>query len=722
MQILELTFTRNTCRANKNKSEIFLYIFRAAKTIAKQESEGSKSQMIYSIDFITEMFIQLAHTSPFITLQWCYVLKLIKFTPQSMWCKILQPEQRTLDQIKVHTFESDSLNYEILRRGGLILLCDSLCENISNVESTTWLIVNYTQHIVMSINESPVQEFVMSVHRSASSSGLLLQAVITRVGVLGDNANAAFLKDALSVIENVHKQFAGKLVSFLVNRYLIGPHLSLTRQANFIACTRVEAMINTRKEDVLKLFTNTELATILETLKLHKLTKRFGRLSTLLNRVATDFFDLSPMTSIDDARTFNPGSISNVQIDREWLLGQIRVRCCHPDNLTTKANLKNGQVCAQMLSSLNDFDEILKIMTLNDFSLSVLSSCLEYDSIDKKGLFQASKQVLLDHIKTLIKTLPRPFGLFRPSSWTMSNIDAKYSQWLETTFNGLEFSKNLTYLMEAIKTAINNKAFEETEDDDVVTLARLNVLIIEFCKWLNCNLTDEKILQGREETTCLCLNVASMILAHPKISEYLSKTPASKHASIGDDLWSTSICLLLNDIVLVKFAILSNQVPLCPAFKVASEEDQETPTMVASIKLNELLTDLSCKDSKARNLMPDCWYKPYKSMVIGLCRLDKFTSYMRIPPELWTLGWSPMIDLDTLAFPSIPMDYLQDHDILEIYLKRLLLMGWRSRKQFEESWMALLGVFSLSKEDLSDAEVAALAQVSTLSVSAITGT
>ena len=69
----------------------------------------------------------------------------------------------------------------------------------------------------------------MSVHRSASSSGLLLQAVMTRVGKMSDNVNAAFLKDALAVIENVHKQFAGKLVSFLVNKYLIGPHLSLTR-------------------------------------------------------------------------------------------------------------------------------------------------------------------------------------------------------------------------------------------------------------------------------------------------------------------------------------------------------------------------------------------------------------------------------------------------------------------------------------------------------------
>ena len=47
--------------------------------------------------------------------------------------------------------------------------------------------------------------------------------------------------------------------------------------------------------------------------------------------------------------------------------------------------------------------------------------------------------------------------------------------------------------------------------------------------------------------------------------------------------------------------------------------------------------------------------------------------------------------------------------------------GWRSRKQFEESWMALLGVFSLSKDDLSDAEVAALAQASTVAVAALTG-
>merc|ERR1719433_226880 len=166
-------------------------------------------------------------------------------------------------------------------------------------------------------------------------------------------------------------------------------------------------MINTSKDDVLKLFTNEELASILETLKLHKLTKRFGRLSTLLNRVATDFFDISPITSSDDARMFNPGSITNVQLDREWLLGQIRVRCCHPDNLSAKANIKNGQVCAQMLSSLDNSEEILEIMNLKDFSLSILSSCLAYEAKEKKYLYQVSRKILLNHIKTLIQTLPK---------------------------------------------------------------------------------------------------------------------------------------------------------------------------------------------------------------------------------------------------------------------------------------------------------------------------
>ena len=100
-----------------------------------------------------------------------------------------------------------------------------------------------------------------------------------------------------------------------------------------------------------------------------------------------------PFLGTDTDRTFHPGSLSGVQLNQEWLLGQLRVRCCHPDNLTVSANTTNGRVCAKILSTLESEEEILEIMTLQDFSLSLLSSCLLYaDAQDKKPLFNASKK------------------------------------------------------------------------------------------------------------------------------------------------------------------------------------------------------------------------------------------------------------------------------------------------------------------------------------------
>ena len=571
--------------------------------------------MLYSLEFMTEMFIQLAHICPFITLQWCYILKLMQHSPQSLWYKVLQPEQRTLNEVHPSNLESESLNYEILRKGSLILLCDYLCENTNNVEYTTWVIVNYTQNLLSSVNESPVQDFVMSVHRSPSSSGLLLQAVMTRVSTIGSNAQVAFLKDALNVVENVHKQFAGKLVHFLVHKYLVSPHLSLTKQANFIACTRVEAMINSDRADVMNLFTDQELSRLLETLKSKKLTKRFGRLSTLLNRVATDFFDLSPIIG-DDLRTFHPGSVSQVHLNREWLLGQIKVRCCHPDNMRNKnVNFQSGRVCAEILNSLEAESEILEIMSLKDFSISLLASCLAFDANAKGPLYSASKKVLIRQVKSLVDSLPRPFGLFKPSCWPLRNSDHRYSEWLENHFHSADFQKNLSHLLPAVQVAFESKAIEDQEED-VNALTRFTVLTMEFCKWIHCDLhgddRDGQFL-AIEEFGSLCLKVVALALNYPTISG---------HFIICKDLWATSMVLMLNDIIYVRFSITTNQVPICPAFKVALEESQETPTIMACIKLSELFSQIG----KAEGIMPEVWYQSYKDILLG----NKQFSYLRV--------------------------------------------------------------------------------------------
>ena len=69
---------------------------------------------------------------------------------------------------------------------------------------------------------------------------------------------------------------------------------------------------------------------------------------------------------------------------------------------------------------------------------------------------------------------------------------------------------------------------------------------------------------------------------------------------------------------------------------------------------------------------------------------------------------------------SFSVDYLQDAEILQQYIARLSLLGWTTKQEFEEIWMCLLQVLTVSKDDLTDAEVVALSQSSALVIQAIT--
>ena len=53
-------------------------------------------------------------------------------------------------------------------------------------------------------------------------------------------------------------------------------------------------------------------------------------------------------------------------------------------------------------------------------------------------------------------------------------------------------------------------------------------------------------------------------------------------------------------------------------------------------------------------------FRVYETLVINLCRLPAFSSYVRIPPELWRhdSNIKPTGE-DITSFPNLPMDYLQ---------------------------------------------------------------
>ena len=68
-------------------------VTKASHEIAKRGKEAG-TDMLYSLDFITELFVQLSHVSPFLTLQWCYILNLMKDCKQALWAKLLSSSAR----------------------------------------------------------------------------------------------------------------------------------------------------------------------------------------------------------------------------------------------------------------------------------------------------------------------------------------------------------------------------------------------------------------------------------------------------------------------------------------------------------------------------------------------------------------------------------------------------------------------------------------------------
>ena len=409
---------------------------------------------------------------------------------------------------KSRALKLSCLNNEILRKGGIILFCDQLCDNMnkkatsSDVEHITWLVVTYIEHIVENIRENPVQDFVMSIHAtSAPTSGLLLQAVKSKLSSIPSSAlNTRFLRNVLYTIDGVHLSHSGKLIDFLLHTFLVSPHLSLTFHANTIVCGRLEILLKMTTTESANHFSMDEVATIMEAIHRKKLTKRFGKMTKLLNKLAI-LYNISPIegdSTNEYGRTafFSPGSISNTILDKNWFLGQTRVLCCLPHHQLL-CNSINSRVCAKMLAALDDEQQLSEIMNLKDFNLSILNECLYISKNDNPEhnvaiLKKVSEQVFIQHIKAIIRSLPTEFGFFRPRYWEPSLEDTNYSDDLESSaFQDDDMKSTIYNLLVAFMSFLTmNRTVESStsvwDEDEALTksLARFTVLVLEFSKRL----------------------------------------------------------------------------------------------------------------------------------------------------------------------------------------------------------------------------------------------
>ncbi|XP_050082071.1 huntingtin [Anopheles aquasalis] len=126
--------------------------------------------------------------------------------------------------------------------------------------------------------------------------------------------------------------------------------------------------------------------------------------------------------------------------------------------------------------------------------------------------------------------------------------------------------------------------------------------------------------------------------------------------------------------------------------------DGAVDVYLKAIFLAELFTDRATMD-KQLSLGPDM-LNVIQSIGIALLKLDRFYLYALTPTELYaSYGSLEQLVNGDPKLPKVPIEHLYDIELLELFLKRVNLVGYASRQQFEELLMCLMVLINRTEDD-----------------------
>lgn len=132
---------------------------------------------------------------------------------------------------------------------------------------------------------------------------------------------------------------------------------------------------------------------------------RHEALVSLLNKLSSQFYDLSPI-EFDQRRVVNPADIKQLNVDKKWFLTQIQGRY---------SESRLGMETAELLNKL-EYSEVLSFMSSADFNKMCIKDCILLSLRDfnikklsqEPDLLKASTDCLLKDITGIISRLPKP--------------------------------------------------------------------------------------------------------------------------------------------------------------------------------------------------------------------------------------------------------------------------------------------------------------------------
>ncbi|KAK7793413.1 hypothetical protein R5R35_014313 [Gryllus longicercus] len=694
------------------------------------------------VENINSLFYELAPRCPMLTVQWCYLLALLGYNNQSFWASIMrtQPAHPILGQGLPNEDESgpsSCVNLEVVRKGGTILFCDYVCENLSDAQQLTWLLVNHIEEVVRLSIEPPVHELVAAVNRSSAASGLLVQAVAARCQNL---LQPSFAVQLLRCLQSVHPSQSGALLTFLVPRLLAHPHVAVARLAASLACRRAELLLTLSPEEVTSQLGRDDLQALVVALNAAQLANKHSGLLGVLTRLGASGQDPSPPV-------LDPDNLRTLHLDKEWFLAQVKLRCCHKNI--------SGAESAQLLSKL-EYDDILGVLHCPDFNTVLLRDCIQlgtlltlqayqslpepkasysnenYLEIQQKTtalespLYTAARLCLLEQVANICSLMPRPHQVFCPVGRPPTPKEAKYASRLQQLLGDKNFMVQLfettpavTCYLTSLPTLAWGGTWPPVPPNACEDLAKFGVLCLEIIHGLVRNAQEnpsEALLPHHLEQ---CLACAEANLREPNLSAVLGMP--------NNVTWMTSAVGALTSTI--DYLLEGESLPDLPAhgLKRAMEDPETVCSAHACHQMAILVLWLEKTQNKGHNI-PAFLASTMKSLIVSLARMPLVNSYVVTPPDVWNQGWAPELTGPAkTTVPPLPVECLQDIDVLQQLVFRMTLLGWTSRQQFEETWMALLSVLSASPAPATVSEAAAppeeaalVAQAAALAVQALT--
>ncbi|XP_077992227.1 huntingtin-like [Glandiceps talaboti] len=739
----------------KQLAHFLLYISHIFKSGSFRRVAGITMSMIlsqppdiyYNLCQLNSAFQSLIPTQPNITLQWCQLLLILSYTEETWWSCILQTPRRQSLTTKLSgngilSEESEFGNQkyccgEIVRKGGLILFCDYVCENLTDAEPMTWLIINHVNDIISLSHEPPVQDFISAIHRNSAASGLFIQALHLRCESF--STDPSMVKQTLRCLEPIHLSQSGALLTLLIDKFLKTYHHALARQCDMAACRRIEMLLAESVEECQSQIPVEDLDKLTQYMENSGLTKRYARLLSLLKRLKCylNGEDIPVSSSPSDTQGF----VAKANVNKEWYMSVVR-ECCFSQTSTARE-------CSLMLHKL-EYSDILTIMMTEEFDLSILEDCIalgvkktraakkavstawtiKRDSstaLAKKQdkqlarvdpLLQAAQLTLLRHINNIVNMLPTPHEVL--GSVLNESSQQKYRTKLETFFKEPSWSEMVFNLAAALVKYLVSlpglplECFIPTDSQPYV--GRFAVLCVEVISWY---ILQDMLPSSEHLSTALeCL------------SKTLQNTQIFNIMGSKDNVsWVCSAIGCVNHIFTGVGVLAGESIELSPCQEPQNGE-KEGDEFLAVIKACDLISELvECLQThlshgRLKNTLVPAFLAPtLRNLVVGLARLPLVNSYARTPHIVWKMGWMPTPggELQT-KLPPLPVEYLQDKEVLREFVYRVNVLGWTSRQQFEETWAALLGVLSAPPmmDEMSVEEDIERTQSSCLAVKAIT--